>query len=107
MHTLEIDAYVVDVLMPDLVGHDRHPTAFFVWLYLWRQGAVDGSLRVSRSLRQIAEGTGASRRAIQSALARLESRRLLAIERASNTAVPSYTLRHPWREVVTRQPRRT
>jgi hypothetical protein len=28
------DAYLVDSLMPDLVGHDRQPSAFIVYLYL-------------------------------------------------------------------------
>jgi hypothetical protein len=33
---MELDDYVVDVLMPDLVGHDRHPSAFLVYLFLSR-----------------------------------------------------------------------
>ncbi len=37
MERLAIDAYVVDVLMPDLVGHDRRPAAFVVYLFLLRQ----------------------------------------------------------------------
>src|SRR4051812_21490151 len=28
MKTLELDVYVLDTLMPDLVGHDRAPSAF-------------------------------------------------------------------------------
>jgi len=31
---LPVDAYVIDVLMPDLIGHDRRPAAFAVYLYL-------------------------------------------------------------------------
>lgn len=98
MEVLEVDGYVVDTLMPDLVGHDRHPTAFLVWLYLRRQAALEGAATVSRSLRQIAEGTGASRRAVQSALGRLEARHLVSVTRESVTAVPEYTVRRPWRE---------
>src|SRR5690349_10544746 len=30
-----VDDYVIDVLMRDLVGHDRAPSAFLVYLYLW------------------------------------------------------------------------
>ena len=29
-----LDAYIIDTLMPDLVGHDRQPSAFIVYLYL-------------------------------------------------------------------------
>jgi hypothetical protein len=35
MSTLALDPYVVDVLLPDLVGHDRSPAAFLVYIYLW------------------------------------------------------------------------
>lgn len=98
MSFLEVDAYVVDTLMPDLVGHDRQPTAFLVWLYLWRHAEAEATPTVSRSLRQIAEGTGTSKRAVQSALDRLEKRRLVTILRESITAVPEYTVRLPWRD---------
>lgn len=98
MSVLEVDAYVVDTLMPDLVGHDRQPTAFMVWLYLWSQAEREEGAAVSRSLREIAEGTGASKRAVQSALDRLEKRRLVTIARESVTAVPEYTVRRPWRD---------
>ena len=37
MATIAIDPYIVDTLMPDLVGHDRQPSAFLVYLLLWRQ----------------------------------------------------------------------
>ncbi|SFC08052.1 hypothetical protein [Massilia yuzhufengensis] len=29
-----LDAYVFEVLMPDLIGHDRRPAAFIVYLFL-------------------------------------------------------------------------
>lgn len=95
--TLLVDAYVVDVLLPDLVGHDRHPAAFLVYLYLWRQ--TDGGVRrVELALREIAEGTGLSKRAVQDAVARLTRRRLLEAERESITAVSRFTVRRPWAE---------
>ena len=34
MSKLEIDDYVIDTLMADLVGHDRQPSAFLVYLSL-------------------------------------------------------------------------
>jgi hypothetical protein len=91
-----LDAYVVDVLLPDLVGHDRRPSAFLVYLWLWRQAG--GPRRGTEvSLRGIAEGTGLSKRAVQTGLATLERRRLVAIERRGPTAVPVYTVLRPWR----------
>ena len=33
---LPLDPYITDVLMRDLVGHDRTPSAFIVYLWLWR-----------------------------------------------------------------------
>lgn len=94
---IELDEYVVDTLMRDLVGHDRQPTAFLVYLYLWRRSAREGGGSVTISLREMAEGTGASRRAVQDAVSRLHKRRLIGIRRASLTAVPEYTVHRPWR----------
>lgn len=91
-----LDAYVADTLMPDLVGHDRAPSAFLVYLYLWRQTA--GGTRASgpQSLRTVAEGTGLSKRAVQLAVAILEKRRLVRVHRASATAAPEYETLRPW-----------
>lgn len=94
---MELDAYVVDTLMPDLVGHDRRPAAFLVYLLLWRltEEAEDGWAEIS--LRQIAEGTGLSKRAVQNALTKLRSRKLVHIRRANITAVGAYRVERPWR----------
>ncbi len=43
-----LDPYVTDVLMRDLVGHDRKPTSFL--LYLWlsaEQTRIGGPVEVS------------------------------------------------------------
>ena len=88
-----IDSYILDTLMPDLVGHDHRPSAFLVYLYLWRHRS--NRLAV-HSLRAIAEGTGLSKRAVQDGLARLERRRLVTISRRSITAVPEYRVLRPW-----------
>lgn len=95
--TLELDAYVIDTLMLDLVGHDRQPSAYLVYLYLWRQ--TDGGQRVSDaiSLRMLADGTGLSKRAIQEAISRLEKRRLVVVHREHPLAVPAYEVLRPWR----------
>jgi DNA-binding GntR family transcriptional regulator len=92
-HTLELDAYVLDVLMRDLVGHDRSPSAFLVYLWLWRR-TRDGESRLT--LQRIAEGTGLSKRGVQDAIGRLESRKLLRVTRESITAVPEYAVLRPW-----------
>ena len=97
MTGLDLDPYVVDTLMPDLVGHDRQPSAFLVYLLLWRltHGAASSSAQVA--LRDLAEGTGLSKRAVQEALARLAKRRLIEVARDGFTAVAVYTVLQPWR----------
>lgn len=82
--------------MPDLVGHDRKPSAFLVYLFLWTR-TTGGDVSVKLSLRRIAEGAGLSRRAVQDALAHLSRRGLVNVERDGLTAVPRYTLCRPWR----------
>jgi hypothetical protein len=96
MSTLPLDTYVLDSLMRDLVGHDRQPSAFLVWLCLWRLSLASGKPTVQCSLLDVAAATGLSKRAVQDAIWRLAKRRLLGIERASITAVPVYTVRRPW-----------
>jgi DNA-binding GntR family transcriptional regulator len=93
---VELDPYVLDALMPDLVGHDRRPSAFLVYLLLWRHTRGGRVRRVPLSLGALAEGTGLSKRAVQGALATLRRRRLVSAERASTTAVPEYTLHRTW-----------
>jgi hypothetical protein len=96
MSTLSLDAYVIDSLLPDLVGHDRHPSAFLVWLSLWRQSLGSGRPTVQVALNDLAAATGLSKRAVQAAIGRLSKRRLIGIERAGITAVPVYTVRRTW-----------
>ena len=94
--TLTLDAYVVDTLLPDLVGHDRQPSAFIVYLALWRL-TDGGRTSAAVSLRTLAESTGLSKRAVQTALQSLVGRRrLVTVARESATAVPEYTLLRPW-----------
>ena len=97
MKSLQIDAYVIDTLMPDLVGHDHQPSAFLVYLFLWK--STDSGERVSDivSLRVLAEGTGLSKRAVQEAVATLERRRLIVVHREHPLAAPAYEVLRPWR----------
>ena len=95
--TVEIDAYVLDSLMADLVGHDRQPSAFLVYLFLWRRTLGSGEATAQVSLLDISMGTGLSKRAVQEALRLLAKRRLLSIQRESITAIPVYAVLRPWR----------
>jgi hypothetical protein len=98
---LNLDDYVVDVLMRDLVGHDRRPAAFLV--YLWfaserarRQGPVQVSYQ------ELAESVGLSKSSAQAAVSWLIQRKLLSSRKENATAVPSYTVRSAWRDVARR-----
>ena len=97
METLMLDAYVVDTLLPDLVGHDRQPSAFLVYVVLWRRTHGAQRQRVALSLVEIAEAAGLSKRAVQEALRTLVRRRLVGIARESMTAIPAYAVERPWR----------
>jgi hypothetical protein len=95
MSQVQLDAYILDSLMPDLVGHDHRPSAFITYLFLWRQaGRAGGSVQVS--LRDIADGTGLSKRAAQEALRVLTRRKLVTSWQAHMTAVPEYQVLRPW-----------
>ena len=96
MNTLLIDTYMLDTLMADLVGHDRQPSAFLVYLFLWRRTHGSGETAVQVSLLDITVGTGLSKRAVQEALRTLSGRRLLSIQRESITAIPIYEVLRPW-----------
>ena len=95
---LEIDAYILDTLMRGLVGHDRQPSAFLVYLFLWRMTHGKGRARVQIALTDIAENIGLSKRSVQDALSSLFKRKLISIERESITAIPRYTVLRPWRK---------
>ncbi len=92
-----LDPYVTDVLMRDLVGHDRAPSAFVVYLWLWRNAQGRGRARVGASLQTIATSTGLSKSAVQSAIRHLAHRRLVTGERRRATEAPTYQVQEPWR----------
>jgi len=91
-----VDAYVIDSLMPDLVGHDRRPSTMLVFLYLWRR-TRGGARPAVVSLSMIADGTGLAKRSVQTALDHLRRRDLVGLRRANPTAAPTVTLRCHWR----------
>jgi hypothetical protein len=94
--SVKVDDYVLDTLMADLVGHDRRPSAFLVYLWLWRHSHGKGELSAQVSLLDVASGTGLSKRAVQDSIGALAKRRLISIQRESITAIPVYTVRRPW-----------
>ena len=84
---ITMDDYVVDVLMRDLVGHDRRPVCFLVYLWLAaEQGRRNGAVEIS--YREIAEGIGVSKSSVQSAVAWLVRRKLVGVTKISVTATP-------------------
>ena len=90
------DAYVVDTLLPDLVGHDRQPSAFLVYLYLARHARGRLERSCTASLQQIATDTGLSKSAVQQAVRTLKRRQLVRMRQAHATAPPTYAVLRPW-----------
>jgi len=94
--SIAVDSYVFDVLMHDLVGHDRSPASFLVFLHLWRETHGRRVVDVQLSLQQIAAATGLSKSAVQAAIRLLKRRKLIRLSRTHATAAPSYSLRRSW-----------
>lgn len=96
MRQIRLDAYVLETLLPDLVFHDRQPSAFLVYLHLWYLAA--GSRHpVEISHAGIASATGISKSAVQGAVRTLRRRQLVHVEQRTPTAVPRYRVLKPWR----------
>jgi len=90
-----LDAYVMDTLMPDLVLHDRRPSAFLVYLHLsYRFGGTPGALRASHQ--DIVDATGLSKSAGRARYVRYPRRLLRGADGAP--PVPEYTCWRPWRK---------
>ena len=92
-----LDPYVLDVLMADVVGHDRAPSAYLVYLKLWFLCGGPGRRGTALSLQTLATETGVSKSSIQSAVRRLKRRGLIHTHRSAPTATPLYTVLAPWR----------
>lgn len=92
---LSLDDYVVDVLMRDLVAHDRRPVSFLVYLWLSKeQHHGGGTVRVS--YRELAESIGVSKSSAQAAVSWLVRRKLLSVIKKTPTSVPHYSVLRPW-----------
>jgi hypothetical protein len=92
--TLALDPYVVETLLPDLVGHDRRASAFLVYLVI---ATANGGQRVALSHGQMAERTALSRRSVQGAVALLRRRELIEVTRRGPTEPSEYRALRPWR----------
>src|SRR5205807_936192 len=98
---VNLDDYVIDVLMRDLVGHDRRPVSFLVYLWL----AAEQQRRktsVQVSYQELAETIGISKSSVQAAVSWLLRRKLLAATKENATAVPLYTALSPWKRHASR-----
>jgi hypothetical protein len=92
-----LDDYITETLMRDLVGHDRKPVSFLVYLWLAAEQAKTPS-ELCVSYQQVAESVGISKSSAQAAVRWLLKRRLLAVKKQTVTATPVYTVRSPWVE---------
>jgi hypothetical protein len=91
------DEYVTDVLMRDLVGHDRKPTSFLVYLWLAAEHERQRGA-VQMSYQELAESVGISKSSAQAAVSWLLRRKLLAASKSTVTATPCYTVLRPWKK---------
>lgn len=92
-----MDVYVLDVLLRDLVGHDKRPAAFLAYLYLYGKAARSGWRPVTASLRDIADATGLSKSAVATALKVLRRRHLLTTQTRFRTDRPRHGVLRHWR----------
>jgi hypothetical protein len=96
MANVTFDSYTIDVLLPDLVGHDRRPAAFLVYLYLLRHARLrQGRREVRHSLQTIATRTGLSKSSVQNALRHLRRRALIDPHVIATSADPLRCVREP------------
>lgn len=101
--TIPVDDYVLDVLMRDVVGHDRQPAAYLVYIYLYGVAARAKWKPVPASLRTLAEATGLSKSAVQTALENLRRRELISTASVHVTATPEHRVLRHWRRVAARR----
>ena len=93
---IKLDEYVLDSLMRDLVGHDRRPVSYLV--YVWLAAEQQRQKKpVSISYGDLAESVGVSKSSAQGAVAWLIQRKLISSTKANITATPTYTVHNPWK----------
>ena len=98
--TIPVDDYIIDVLLRDIVGHDRQPASYLVYLYLYGQAARNKWKPMRASLRMLADATGFSKSAVQCALENLRRRELIVTKSDHATAVPQHRVLRHWRKTA-------
>src|SRR5947207_13493202 len=93
-----IDDDVLDLLFRDLVAHDQQSGAYLLYLHLSGRAARVKWKPHSASLRVIAEATGLSKSAVQTAVETLRRRELIVSASDHITAVPRHRVVRHWRE---------
>lgn len=96
MQHIPIDEYVIDVLLPDVTGHDHAPTAFLVYIVIWTALYRAEQKHIALSLQELSEGTGLSKSGVQSAVRHLKRRGLVKVFKARPTSIPQYELVRHW-----------
>ena len=97
MKRVSLDPYIIDVLMRDLIGHDRMPSAFLVYLWLWRQTKGRRRNFIGASLMTIAGETGLSKSSVQNAARWLSFRGLVRAKKLGPTEAPIYEVLETWK----------
>ncbi|WP_348264857.1 helix-turn-helix domain-containing protein [Telmatobacter sp. DSM 110680] len=96
-----LDDYIIDTLMRDLVGHDRKPVSFLVYVWLASEQSKTAS-EVRVSYQQVADSVGISKSSAQASIRWLLRRKLLTVKKETVTATPIYAVRSPWRDAARR-----
>lgn len=96
---IALDDYIVDVLLRDLVGHDRKPVAFLVYLWFAAEcGRTRGPVQISYQV--LAENLGVAKSSVQASVGWLVRRKLLSVDKENVTATPIYTALSPWNDHI-------
>ncbi|MEP7015406.1 MAG: helix-turn-helix domain-containing protein [Verrucomicrobiota bacterium] len=96
--TIPVDDYIIDILLRDIVGHDRQPASYLVYLYLYGQAARNKWKPVQASVRALADATGLSKSAVQTGLENLRRRELIVTATAHSTATAVHRVLRHWRK---------
>jgi hypothetical protein len=113
---IKLDPYITDVLLRDLVGHDRRPASFLVYIWFTAEQQKQAQQKqaqqnqaqqrrhsaVTISYQDLAESIGISKSAAQSAVGWLIRRKLLASTKTTVTATPEYKVLTPWKSRTSR-----
>ncbi|MGB6987415.1 MAG: helix-turn-helix domain-containing protein [Candidatus Aquilonibacter sp.] len=94
---VSLERYIVETLMPDLVGHDRRPVAFLIYLFLYARCGGSERKTVPISLDTFADECGVSKRAAADAIRHLVKRKLVVRSRDYATALTVYAIARPWK----------